>query len=349
MPKNVAQLVEALTPDPWRAKEGFSRDIEFCHAQMLQKPRSDEEISSFLKDWLADNQPCLFGRLAAGDLNLLNFCILTERDLRQNDTFIRDKIQEYRTLWKIEAAQGLRSGFVILATSATIASAIPDKTMMALACRLCFLYLREDEILPDEIYTDNVGLEIPDSTTKRNPCYGWRVGVNLFVSAGDKRWWHDHRIPGGLAFSMNSVGHMARNGALRRLTDPKASLIPLKGKLGIDSLSTALKFAMLTISGAQPTPSGPATCLRELDQQSYDALTPKCPFAPSVPPKLRLKDYKTYHGWYHTDVTIPSDYFDPSIQRPERIGKQNLDFTYLFDDSIENPAFETMGTGGRIV
>jgi hypothetical protein len=152
--------------------------------------------------------------------------------------------------------------------------------------------------------------------------------VNFFAAAGDKRWWHDHRIPGGLAFSMNSVGHMARNGALRRLADPTAKppLKPLNGKLGIDSLGTALKFAMLTINGAQPAPGGPATCLRKLEQKTYDALTPKCPFANAVPPSLRLMDYKNYDGWYHTDVTVPSDYFHPEVQRPARVEPKELDW-----------------------
>ena len=150
---------------------------------------------------------------------------------------------------------------------------------------------------------------------------------------------------------MNSVGHMARNGTVRRMADPnsKTPLKPLKGKLGIDSLATALKFAMMTINGAQDTPSGKATWLRRLDRHSYDALIPKCPFAGDASPKLQLMDYKTYSGWYHTDVTVPSDYFRPDVQRPANVVEKDLDFTYLFDDSIENPDFETTGLGGRIL
>jgi len=78
--------------------------------------------------------------------------------------------------------------------------------MIALAKRLCFLYLRE-EIVEDEIYTDRLTLEIPENPGKasRNPCFEWRVGVNFFAPAGDKRWWHDHRIPGGLAFYASAL------------------------------------------------------------------------------------------------------------------------------------------------
>jgi hypothetical protein len=109
-----------------------------------------------------------------------------------------------------------------------------------------------------------------------------------------------------------------------------------------------LKFAMLTINGAQDAPSGKATSLRKLDQKTYDALTPKYPFANAVPPSLRLMDCKNYDGWYHTDATVPSDYFHPDVERPDGVEPKNLDFTYLFDDSIENPDFETTGLGGRI-
>src|SRR5438105_2184242 len=345
----VAKLLQNLVPDPWRDKEGFSQDIGFANRQILDESKSDEEISLSLREWLENNQPCLFGR-AGAKLDLLSFCIIREHDLEQSDTHIRDKIQRFRLLWRREAFRGRRSGFIILAVSPRIVLAQPDDSMKQLAQRLCFLYLRK-EIEDDEIYTDTLTLANPPTAEApdEEPCYEWRVGVNFFAAAGDKRWWHDHRIPGGLAFSMNSVGHMARNGALRRLADPNAKtpLKPLNRKLGIDSPGKALKFAMLSIHGAQDAPSGKATSLRKFDQKTYDALAPKCPFA-NVPSSLHLMDYKSYHGWYHTDVTVPSDYFGPDVERPARVERKELDFTYLFDDSIENPDFETTGLGGRI-
>jgi hypothetical protein len=348
---SIVKLLQNLSPDRWRQGEGFSQDVEFCNRQILDGSKSDEEISFFVRDWLAENQPCLFGRMASGPLDLLSFCVLREHDLEKSDMHIRDKIHRFRLLWKREAIQGLRSGFIILAVSRRIVEAEPNEAMKELARRLCFLYLRE-EIEEDNIHMDRLTLALPPTpeSPDEDSFYEWFVGVNVFASAGDKRWWHDHRMPGGIAFSMNSVGHMARNGSLRRLAEPgaKGPLKPLKGKLGIDSLGTALKFAMLTINGAQSAPGGKATCLRKLDQQTYDALTPKCPFAQGVPPKLQLMNYKNYDGWYHTDVTIPSDYFHPAVDRPAAVVKKELDFTYLFDDSIDNPAFETTGMGGQI-
>jgi hypothetical protein len=83
---------------------------------------------------------------------LLSFCILREHDLVQSDAHIRDKIQRFRLLWRREAVQGLRSGFIILAASQRIVQAEPNDAMMEHTKRLCFLYLRK-EIEADEIYT----------------------------------------------------------------------------------------------------------------------------------------------------------------------------------------------------
>src|SRR5881409_201948 len=136
----VTKLLQNLVSDPWRDKEGFSQDIEFANRQILDESKSDEEISISLRDWLEDNQPCLFGRLAAGKIDLLSFCILREHDLEQSDTHIRGKIQKYRLLWRREAFQGRRSGFIILAVSPRIVQAQPNDAIKELAQRLCFLY-----------------------------------------------------------------------------------------------------------------------------------------------------------------------------------------------------------------
>jgi hypothetical protein len=126
---SVAQLMNELTPDPWRAKEDFSQDIEFANRQILDETKSDEEVSIALREWLADNQPCLFGRLSAGNLDLLSFCILRDHDLDKSDKHIRDKIQRFRLQWKREAIRGLRSGFIILAASRRIVDAESNTAM----------------------------------------------------------------------------------------------------------------------------------------------------------------------------------------------------------------------------
>ena len=347
MAQTVAQLVQALTKDTRREAGGFTQDLETATVEILDPSKSDAERAAALAKWLGKNQPCLFGRMAAGPHNLLTYCILTEADIDQGDRHIRDKIQSYRLNWRREALLGRKSGFVILAASGRLTFAEPNEALMAVALRLCSLYLRED-IIPDRVHHERLTLEIPGGASPDNEpgWYEWRVGVNFFAAAGDKRWWHDHRIPGGIAFSMNSVGHMARSGALHNMAAQSGTGgVPQKGKLAVDSLGNALKFAMLTINNAQDTDSGKATCLRDLTPESYGALTPKCPFTP--PPNLALKDYTGYDGWYDTDATVPADYFHPDVRRPGSVHERNLNFTYLFDDSIDNPDYDTMGPGGR--
>ena len=56
----------------------------------------------------------------------------------------------------------------------------------------------------------------------------WLAGVNYFCAQGDRRWWHDHRIPGGMALSVNSVGHLAKAGKISE------ALASLNKELGVD-------------------------------------------------------------------------------------------------------------------
>lgn len=149
---SIVQLIQNLSSDQWREEAGFSQDIEFANRQILDPTKTDEEISNVLRDWLSEQQPCLFGRLAAGNLDLLSFCILRDHDFQRGDIHIRDKIQRFRLLWKRGAFLELRSGFIILAASRRIVEAEPNAAMKELARYLAFLYLRQD-IKDDEIYT----------------------------------------------------------------------------------------------------------------------------------------------------------------------------------------------------
>ena len=45
---------------------------------------------------------------------------------------------------------------------------------------------------------------------KTNNLVKFVFSIDFFATAGDRRWWHDHRIPGGIAFTANSLGHMAK-------------------------------------------------------------------------------------------------------------------------------------------
>lgn len=345
MAKPIAALLADLHPDPWRLKAGFSPEVEAANAVLFRPQLSDGEAMRTIGQWLQKYQPCLFGRIAA-KLELISYCVLTEGDLTASDGTVSNKIQEARTQWTREGFEGRKSAFVLLVNSPTIALALPDQHMKELARKLCSLYLLEP-IDTDQIYLDETFLEIPG---RSRATWRWHTGVNYFCAQGDKRWWQDHRVPGGMAFSVNSVGHMAKSGRLASaMKELGAALgVPLDDakQSKIDSLPTALEFAMRTIAMASDAASGKATELLPLPTDPGELPVPTCPV--DLPAFLKDKNFCNYRGYYHTDYTIPSEYFVPNVERPESITPYKLDFTYLFMDRPQNPDFMTMGSGRRV-
>lgn len=339
----ISSLLNQLTPDPWRADVRFSPEIDTANNVLFSEQASDADICRVLREWLQQNQPCLFGRIAA-KLDLIRFCILRESDLQQPDELIEQKIQDGRLSWLADAYEGQTSNFIIVVISRALAEAIPNKVVAAIAQRLCSLYLRTD-VLFDNIHHEHVFLEKPGPG---KITWRWLAGVNYFSSQGDKRWWHDHRIPGGIAFSINSVGHLVRSEKIANAMIGLNETLGLPAEEGwidskIDSLEKALILAMRTISLATETTSGKATEL--LDFHGTTGL-PKCPI--ELPKSLVGKNYCEYKGHYHTDYTLPSEYFRSEVERPTDSETFFLDFTYLFHKDLANPDFFTTGEGQRI-
>lgn len=201
----IADLIEELPQDPWRAANPFSAEMQACHDVLFRRGSSRIAMTEALDKWLGTEQPCLFGRMEAKQ-HRLAYCLLTENDLERGDNHVRARIQEDRDAWKRLARRGESQGFIILAISTRIARATVGPELQSLARHLCDLYLGRDEL--DQILLDDLILEIAIAAGRENRT--WRVGVNYFSAQGDGRWWKDHRFPGGMAYSMNSVGHMAR-------------------------------------------------------------------------------------------------------------------------------------------
>ena len=218
--------------------------------------------------------------------------------------------------------------------------------MRELARRLCYLYL-ETEIRMDHIHLDQIYLQKPGS---RLTTWKWYAGVNYFCAQGDRRWWQDHRIPGGMAFSVNSVGHLVKSGiianAMRELGELTGTPDEDYPVLKVDSLDKALELAMRTIAMASETESGRATELLPLASDRSEMPVPECPVKLSK--LVSDKNYCEYIGWYHTDYTLPSEYFLPDVRRPAELIAHSLDFTYLFHQNIDNPDFRLMGEGHQI-
>ncbi|MFY9556145.1 MAG: hypothetical protein WAV47_15645, partial [Blastocatellia bacterium] len=341
----IAKYLSQLEPDEWRYTAAFSPEVEAANERLFAQETTETESAEVIGNWLQVFQPCLFGRIAAKH-GAISYCILNEDDLRKSDEAIRDRIQAARLAWTRDGFEGRKSGFIILAVSPLIACAKPSPIMRELARRLCYLYL-ESEITMDHVHLDEIYLQKPGS---RLTTWKWHTGVNYFCAQGDGRWWQDHRIPGGIAFSVNSVGHLVKSGMianamkdLEALTGAPDEGYPLAK---IDSLEKALELAMRTIGMASETVSGRATELLPLGADRNELPVAECPVKLSK--LLAGKNYCEYSGWYHTDYTLPSEYFLPDIERTADLKVHSLDFTYLFHGSIDNPDFRVMGEGHQI-
>ena len=340
--ESLRNLLDHLEPDTWRDTCPFEASVREANDALLQTT-DGTSAAAILDRWLARNQPCLFGRSAARQ-GLLSHCVLFEADIKKSDEHVRDVIQNARTDWTRRGFRGEKSGFVITVVSPSLIAARPGPTLRTFTQRLCGLYLLDD-VACDQVYMDDLFLESPSHAGQ---VWRWRAGVNYFAANGDGRWWQDHRIPGGIAFSVNSVGHMARSGAINKLLTEGAAVLGLNPAdlppAPIDSLDKALLVAMQTIGGASDAISGKATWLR--DAPGNAPPNRRCPA--HFPPKLQQFDPCEYGGYYHTDFTVPSEYFEDSADRPTHVRDRTLDFTYLRDASVENPAHITMGLGQRV-
>lgn len=342
---DLKSYLDRLTPDPWRESQPFSADLLEA-SELLWNTTSAGGREKIVGDWIAKHQPCLFGRIAAKN-GLLRFCILDETDVAQGDRHVSDFIQADRLKWTQAGFRGEASGFIIVLLSKKVANAKPDDVAGAMGKHLASLYLKRSVDF-DKVEQDELFLEYPSDN---KASYAWGVGVNYFGSPGDGRWWHDHRFPGGLAFSMNSVGHMAQSGRLAKALETVEKELGIdlganRDPTKVDNLGTALDFAMRTIDGACPTRSGRATELLPLAQS--DPLRTEMPCPVELPKKIADYDYTKYRGYYHTDFTVPSLYFKPDVDRPGDAAPIELDFSYLFDARLENPDHVTLGTGRRI-
>jgi len=345
MSRSLSEAHASLSVDSARATLSWSRDLEETQNQILATKEDRATIQTSLSAWLARNQPCVFGKFAAAQ-GRINYCVLTPSLLELPDVEIRGVIQRDRLEWLRQARVGLSSAFVLLATSPALAAAEPNEALFRFCQRLASLYLLTD-VTPDTIHLERVFLDVPGhpSTTLE-----WPAGVNVFASAGDKRWWHDHRIPAGVAFSVNSVGHLVKSSVVgNSLGDLGEKLgLSLSGAVSskLDALPKALELAMQTIHSATKVGDRPATRLCPRPEDLPNPVYRGCPFA--IRPALAEYDYRMYSGDYHTDQTLPSVYFRPNVERPSETPVQNLDFTYLFDADIGNFDYQTMGEGRPI-
>ncbi len=317
------ELLDRLVPDAWRNDHPFASHFDASHRALIESS-ADVARAEVLSSWLAKEQPCLFGQDAA-KRQRIEFCFLRQDDLLRGDNHIAGRIAQARLRWRRRGRKGDASAFVISVVSDFVAKSEPNAALFELAQRIVELYLCRD-VPADKIVHDELFLEAAE-------CRSWKVGVNFFGAQGEGRWWKDHRILGGIAFSMNSVGHLA---CVRRLAKGAAETEQRHG------LDAALLVAMQLINGTTPGVSGKNTWLHEVSVRPEPASV-QCPV--TLPKALAGKNRCEYGGLYHTDQTLPSAYFVAAERRPEGPPIENLDLTYLHNDSPDNAEYRTMGLG----
>lgn len=328
---STTELFDRLSGDARRVSHPFSDDLLQANALLHNTAATEEEKGECARLWCQHKQPCQFGKVA-GSQGRIHFCFLTEHCITKwSDDEISEKIAEERRLWKQRAAfdpsRGAHS-FMIVVASPHVTLAAPDKHLRAFADRI----LELAEWGPDRRGARQKNTVTSDFLYLRHPSdghfYGFRFNVDFFACAGDGRWWHDHRFPGGIAFTANSTGHMM---AVREWYGGKQ-----------ESRPWALKQAMFTIQNAiqtrktdsdDPVAQGRVTWLRRLDQDGTPLLkNVKCPLE-RVPSVLEGMDWTRYEGVLHTDHAIREEFFLDREVAPTISSPYLMDFTYLYDEA----------------
>lgn len=326
----VAELFARLSGDAWRVSHPFTDDMLQANALLHNTAATEMEMAECAALWSLRRQPCQFGRVAANE-GRIHFCFLTERAVSTwSDEDIAEKIAEEKQLWKQRAAfDSLRGAhsFVLVVASSQVALSAPDQHLRAFSDRILELagweVDRRGARRKNTVTSDFLYLKHPSD----GGFYGFRFNVDFFACAGDGRWWHDHRFPGGIAFTANSTGHMI---AAREWYQGKG-----------EARVWALKQAMLTIKNAMPTretdstdplEQGRVTWLRSLDTEGKPFVKDSaCPLA-KMPTTLEGKDWTRYEGVLHTDHAVREEFFLDRGTAPTASKPNLMDFTYLYDE-----------------
>jgi hypothetical protein len=326
----IARLFAQLDGDGWRINHPFNDDILQANALLHNTAATDDEMAECLALWCQRRQPCQFGK-AAANRGRIHFCFLRETALQEwSDGEIANKITEEKRLWKQRAASDpnrAAHSLVIVAASPRVALAAPNKNLRAFSDRILELagwtaeqhgVRRTNTLTSDFLY-----LKKPSD----GAFYGFRFNVDFFACAGDRRWWQDHRFPGGIAFTANSTGHMMRFREWYQEKDQNEAW--------------GLKQAMLTIQNAAPTritdnpdpqEQGRVTWLRPLDPTGKPLLDDiACPLSRMLP-TLEGKDWTRYEGVLHTDHAVREEFFVDREIPPTTTKPYLMDFTYLYNE-----------------
>jgi hypothetical protein len=308
------------TADRFRTKHPFSEDLESTQA-ILFNPRYDKwkKLDAYRR-WLSTGQPCLFGKAAAKNKNVF-ICLLEEHEvlcMKNGDDDLRATIQDHRQVWKRYALDEPFSSFLVVLLSKRLVNKEPGDKLKEICRRLLELYMEVDKVNDDTILPQReyvfMRVNGKESETK---LLKFGTLPNVFCAQGDKRWWHDHRTPGGIMITSNALGHFEyyRNG---------------EGTIGEKEKTHALDNAMRTIKNAYGNDKKrrglvhcPATRLVPLAQGETTPIRETSDLHKYAP--------SHYEGFFHTDHLIPSVFFSRERDPEELKLYDNLSFQYIYD------------------
>lgn len=319
MSESLKRLYDLLERDNTRVDRAFRVDMQLASSVILHAYARPDEQAAALSLWLQQkNQPCLFGRIAA-KAEGIGFCFLTDRDILESDDHVERKIHDARMLWKRRAMRGRPiHGFMLVVASERVMYAAPDDALKRFCVRvreLCGWQTVPDEV-GNDITTETLYLQNP----KDKGYSKFTFTVDFFAAAGDGRWWHDHRVPSGIAFTANSLGHMVRTQEWCKGND--------------DQIPWALRTAMLTIQTAAETQHGKATwLLGSVNEELFKTVQWPDAKPPSEVERLRCKDWSAYAGYLHTDHSIRNEFFTSDEVPPTKDRPWAMDFSYIYDQT----------------
>jgi hypothetical protein len=302
--------------DAFRAKRPFSEDIEAAHS-ILFNPRYDKwKKLNIYRKWVANGQPCLFGKAAAKTKSVF-ICLLEEHEIlrmKKGDEDLRDTIQDNRQAWKRYALEGSHSSFMVLLLSQSLVNKEPSDKLKEICRRLLELYMEVDRIEDDTIVPQREYVFL-----RTGPGKFLKFGTlpNVFCAQGDGRWWHDHRTPGGIMITSNALGHfeLSRSGT-SVITDKETAH-------GLDNAMRTIKNAYGNERKVRGLAHCPATQLVGRAEGEDSPIREGS--------DLRGFSPNHYEGFFHTDHLVPSVFFNKERDPKELKSYDDLSFKYIFD------------------
>jgi hypothetical protein len=318
--------------DAFRLKHPFSEDIEAAHA-ILFNPRYNKwkKLSTYRK-WVANGQPCLFGKAAAKTKSVF-ICMLEEHEIlrmKRGDDDLRDTIQDHRQAWKRYALEGSYSSFMVLLLSQSLVTKEPGDKLKELCRRLLELYMEVERIDDDTIVPQR---EYVFLRTGSQTFLKFGTLPNVFCAQGDGRWWHDHRTPGGIMITSNALGHF-------ELTRAGSSEITNKEKThGLDNAMRTIKNAYGNEKRIKGLTHCPATRLVAREQEEESPIREGSDLHPYSP--------SHYHGFFHTDHLVPSVFFSKERDQKHLPEYDDLSFRYIYDPVGDPDDHKELMTGEK--